>query len=129
MSRYVISLNTGADRNRAMQVLAAAPDGTRVEFKAVKRSHPQNDLMWAMLTDVAMQVPWAGEKRTPDDWKRLFMALWRKETRVVPGLDGGIVDLGYRSSDLSKEEMSELIDCIAAWGTENGITFHDRDAV
>jgi hypothetical protein len=129
MSRYVITLNSGEDRNRAFNVLSQAPDGARVEFKAPKRSVPQNDRMWAMLTDVATQVPWAGKKRTPDEWKLLFLDAWRREVRVAPALDGnGVVNLGRSSSDLSKEEMSELIECIAAWGAENGVTFHDEKA-
>lgn len=46
---------------------------------------------------------------------------------MVPNLDGnGMVSLGRSSSDLSKEEMGELMEVIAAWGAANGVVFHDQ---
>src|SRR6185312_2225970 len=104
-------------------------EGTRVEFKAVKRSLPQNDRMWAMLTDVAQQVPWHGVKLRPDDWKLIFLDALNHEERTVPNLEGsGFVALGRSSSDLSKEEMTNLIDLILAWGTQHGVKFNDAEA-
>jgi hypothetical protein len=50
-----------------------------VEFKAPKRSLPQNDRMWAMLTDVATQLPWHGIKLSPDDWKLIFLDALKRE--------------------------------------------------
>lgn len=126
MSRYLVTLNTKDDRVRAINIIAAAPDGSRVEVKASKRSLPQNDRMWAMLSDVAMQLPWHGQKITPDDWKLIFLDGLKGEVRTVPNIEGnGFVSL-RRSSDLSKDEMSNLIDLIAAFGAEHGVTFHDK---
>jgi len=34
---------------------------------------------------------------------------------------------GRSSSDLSVQEMTELMDWIEAWGAENGIKFHDQE--
>lgn len=39
-----------------------APVNTRVEFKEAKRTTDQNARMWAMLTDVAQQLPWHGQR-------------------------------------------------------------------
>lgn len=126
MSRYLVTLATKDDRVRAINIIAAAPDGARVEVKAAKRSIPQNDRMWAMLSDVAMQLPWHGQKITPDDWKLVFLDALKGEVRTVPNIDGtGFVSL-RRSSDLSKDEMSNLMELIAAFGAEHGVTFHDR---
>lgn len=126
MSRYFVTLNSKDDRVRAVNIIAAAPAGTRVEIKAAKRSLPQNDRMWAMLTDVAIQLPWHGQKITPDDWKLIFLDGLKGEVRTVPNIEGnGFVSL-RRSSDLSKDEMSNLIDLIGAFGAEHGVTFHDR---
>ncbi len=126
MSRYLVTLATKDDRVRAINIIAAAPYGARVEVKAVKRSIPQNDRMWAMLTDVAMQLPWHGTKITPDDWKLVFLDALKGEVRTVPNIEGnGFVSL-RRSSDLSKDEMSNLIDLIGAFGAEHGVTFHDN---
>lgn len=125
MSRALITIRGSADRARAAAWVAKAPFGTRVEFKQTKRSIPQNDRMWAMLTDVARQLPWHGQKLTPDDWKLVFLDALKGEIRSVPNIDGnGFVSL-RRSSDLSKNEMSELIDLIAAFGAEHGVEFGD----
>jgi hypothetical protein len=101
-----------------------APIGSRVEFKSPRRTLPQNDRLWAMLTDVARQVDWYGQKLTPDDWKDVFTASLRR-AHVVPGIDGGFVPLGMRTSDMSKEEMSALIELIYAFGAEQGVIFGD----
>lgn len=129
MTRALVILRTPADRTKAKTWIDAAPVGTRVEFKKARRSIPQNDRMWATLTDVAEQATWHGIKLAPDDWKLLFMAGLDRELRIVPNLDGtGFVNLGRSSSDLSKEEMSGLIDIIHEWGARNGVTFHDKEA-
>ena len=126
MSRALITIRGHTDRARVAAWAAKAPTGTRVEFKASKRTLPQNDRMWAMLTDVARQAKHAGRKFTPDQWKALFMHACGKEVEFFPSLDGQeVISLGYRSSDLSKSEMSDLIEFIFAWGAENGIEFHD----
>lgn len=126
MSRALITLYGAADRSRATNWIAQAKPGTRIEFKETKRTIPQNDRMWAMLTDVARQLPWHGQKLTPDDWKLIFLDGLKGEVRTVPNLEGnGFVSL-RRSSDLSKDEMSQLIELIAAFGVEHGVEFGDQ---
>jgi NinB protein. len=126
MSRYALILHSEADRERALRVVTSAPLGSRVVVKAAKRTLPQNDRFWAMLTDVAQQLPWHGVKLRPDDWKLMFLDALKRERRMVPNLDGnGFVDLGRSSSDLSKEEMSELMELIAAFGAQHGVKFQD----
>jgi hypothetical protein len=125
MSRHLLTLYTEEDRKRARTYINSAPLGTRVEFKALKRSLPQNDLMWAMLTDIAAQKEHFGRKYTPEVWKLLFMDGLGREMKFVPALDGStVVPLGQSSSDLSREEMTALIDFIDAWGAQNGVVFH-----
>ena len=126
MTNYLVTLKSTADKERAAKFLAAAPFGTRVQFKAVKRSIPQNDRMWAMLTDVSRQVKWHGVTLRPDDWKLLFLDALKRELRVVPNIDGtGFVNLGRSSSDLSKSEMGDLMELIAAFGANHGVKFMD----
>lgn len=122
MSRALVVIRTDADRIRIAKWASGVPLGSRVEFKAPRRSLPQNDRLWAMLTDVARQVDWYGQKLTPEDWKDVFTAALRK-ARVVPGIDGGFVPLGMRTSDMSKGEMANLIELIAAFGAERGVKF------
>lgn len=127
MSRYYFILHTKADRIRAVNTIAAAPDGARVEVKAERRSLDQNSKMWASLTDVAMQVPWHGQKLRPDDYKILFLDALKRETQAIPNLDGtGVVAIGRSSSDLSKQEMSDMIELIHEFGARHGVTFGDE---
>lgn len=127
MARAVLVLNNAHQRNRASAWCRNAPSGTRVEFKEAKRTLPQNDRMWAMLTDVSKQVTHAGRRYSPDEWKVLFMHALGQQVEFLPALDGqGFVPYGHHSSDLGKSEMSELIELIAAWGAEHGVQFHDE---
>lgn len=128
MPRAMIIIRGEKDRNRAAKWAAQAPFATRIEFKAAKRSLDQNAKFWAMLTDVATQLPWHGIRLTPDDWKLVFLDSLNREMRVVPNIDGnGFVNLGRSSSDLSKAEMCELIELIHAFGAKHGVVFHDGD--
>jgi hypothetical protein len=128
MSRAIVTINREFDRMRAANWINTAPIGTRVEFKASKRSIPQNDRMWAMLTDVATQLAHHGQRLTANQWKLLFLDALGRESVAVPALDGkGIVSLGMSSSDLSKEEMSDLIEFIAEFGTRHGVKFNDPE--
>ena len=127
MPRALIVVRGAADRDRAAAWSRKAPSGTRIEFKGSKRSLPQNDKMWAMLTDIAQQKEHAGRRYTPDQWKVLFLHACGREVQFIPSLDGAtFIPWGQSSSDLSKEEMSELIEFILKWGTENGVRFHDE---
>lgn len=126
MSRALITINGDVDRKKAANWAWNAPRGCRIEFKAAQRSTDQNSRMWAMLTDVAQQVEHMGRRYTPDQWKVLFMHACGREVQFLPALDGTtFIPWGQSSSDLSKHEMSELIDFIAAWGAEHSIQFHD----
>ncbi len=127
MSRALIVLNSEADRTRACGWAQRLPDGTRVEFKDAKRTLAQNDRMWAMLTDIATQKEHAGRKYTPDQWKILFMHACGREVQFIPSLDNQtFIPWGQSSSDLSKQEMTDLIEFMFSWGAEHGVTFHDQ---
>lgn len=124
----MIILHGQSDRLRAASWIGRLPYGTRIEFKASKRTLPQNDRMWAMLTDVAQQLPWHGVKLRPDDWKLIFLDALKRELRMVPNIDGtGFVNLGRSSSDLSKEEMGNLMELIAAFGAQHGVVFKEPE--
>jgi hypothetical protein len=79
-----------------------------------------------MLTEVATQVKWHGQRLTPDDYKLIFLDALKRELRIVPNLEGnGFVNLGRSSSDLSAAEISDLMELIAAFGAERGVIFND----
>lgn len=126
MSRAWITIRNDADRAKACQWVAKAPVGYHLEFKEPKRSTAQNARMWAMLSEVAAQLPWHGVKLSPDDWKLIFLDGLKRELRIVPNMEGtGFVNLG-RSSDLSVREMTDLIELIAAFGANHGVKFQDE---
>lgn len=127
MSRALVIINGEHDRRKVAGWAMKAPAGTRIEFKEAKRSTEQNARMWAMLTEIASQVPWHGLRLAADDWKLIFLDALEREVRMVPNLDGnGFVNLGRSSSDLSKGEMSDLMELIAAFGANHGVRFHDE---
>ncbi len=129
MSRATVIINGRADREKVQRWASGVPLGTRVEFKEVKRSLPQNDRMWAMLTDVSQQAALGGKKFTPDQWKVIFLHALGQEITLLPSLDGhGFVPWGQSSSDLSKDEMTGLIDLIFKFGAEHGVQFQEDPA-
>lgn len=95
-----------------------------LEIRAEKRTDPQNRRMWAMLHDISKQVDWYGQKLTDEEWKDVFSASLKRQ-KVVPGLDGGFVVCGQRTSQMSKAEMSELQDLMEAFGVQRGVTFRE----
>lgn len=128
MSRATLILANKSIRDRAKHWVDIAEDGTRVDFKKPQRTIPQNSTMWAMLTDIARQVEWSHGKMSPGDWKLVFLDALDRETRVTFSLDGkGLVVLTQSSSDLSKEEMSNMIELMLAFGAEKGVVFGDHE--
>lgn len=128
MTRATLVLVSPAIRQRAIHWVEALPEGTRVDFKAPKRSTEQNSRLWAMLTEVATQKDHAGRRYTPDQWKVLFMHACGREVQFLPSLDNAtFIPWGQSSSDLSKAEMTELIEFIFAWGAEHGVKFHEPE--
>lgn len=129
MSRALLVLDAPDVREKAKRWIDQAPVGTRVEYKAPKRSLEQNAMMWACLTEVADQVTHHGLKLTTDDWKLIFIDALKRENRIAPNLDGtGFVSLGRSTSDLSKDEMTDLIELILAFGAKHGVIFKDHAA-
>ena len=124
MGRAVIILAADRFRQKALAWIAKAPLGTRVTFQGPQRSLPQNDKMWAMLTEVSEQLDWHGQKYQPDDWKDYMMHGLRRG-RWMPDEDGGMVPIGMRTSKLSKSEFAELITFIEAFGARHGVVFSD----
>lgn len=93
-----------------------------LEIRKATRSSEQNARMWAMLTEIARQVDWHGQKLTAEDWKDMATAALKRQ-RVVPGIDGGFVVLGQRTSKMTVGEMAELMDFLEAFGAEHGVRF------
>ena len=109
-------------RRGAAQFVMTAPDGWVVTVSEPTRNLDQNALMWPLLDDLAKQVEWYGNKLTADEWKDVMTAALRKE-KVVPGINGGFVVLGQRTSQMGKREFSELVELIYSFGADKGVRF------
>jgi hypothetical protein len=125
MSRNAITLWSKTDRDKAATWCANAPAGTSVEFRGPRRTCDQNALLWSLLGQVAQQITWYGQKLTAEDYKDICSASLRRYN-VVPGIDAGtFVPLGMRTSQMSKDQMTQLIELIIAFGTERGVKFRE----
>src|SRR5574337_619315 len=111
-------------RHRAIQDVQQADEGWVVTVSPPTRSLEQNAVLWKILSAVSKQVDWYGNKLTPEEWKDVFTAALRKE-KVVPGINGGFVVLGQRTSKMSKKEFSELLELSMAFAVENGVVVHE----
>jgi hypothetical protein len=89
-----------------------------------RRNLEQNARLWAMLADVSKQVNWFNQALSAEDWKHIFSAAVLNQ-RTVPGIDGGIVVLGQSTSSMTKKQFSDLIECIFAFGADNGVRWTD----
>ena len=101
-----------------------------VEVSPPKRTLSQNRKMWPLLHDLSVQVVWYGERYDEDDWKDMITALVAKskkqEQRTAPGIGGGVVMFGQRTSKMRVAEMVEVIEAIYWFGTEQGVKFSEE---
>ena len=114
-------------RRRAVAAVQAAPDGFVVRVSEPTRSLEQNSLLWPLLTELSNQVEWYGQKLSPDEWKDVMTAALKRE-KVVPGINGGFVVLGQRTSQMDKKTFSDLLEVVYAFGAERGVVFEDSGA-
>ena len=127
MTRHVLTLRNEAERFKVIEWLKRATYGHRIEVKEPKRSDLQNDRMWAMLGDIARQGSINGQTFTPELWKCIFMQAIGRETAFLPTLNGdSFFPAGFRSSDLSVREMSDLQEFMEAYAAENEITLREQ---
>ena len=122
---HKVVLHSQRDRDRAKALIDRAPALFVVSVAEQKRTKEQSDKMWAMLTDVSMQKP-LGRRHTPDDWKAIFMNACGWECQFVESLDGRPFPQGFRSSQLTKSQMSKLIEFMLAFGAEHGVRWSDE---
>ena len=117
-------------RSRAMECVAHAPDGYIVTVQEPVRNLEQNALMWVLLQAFADQLEWPingrMQKLAPEDWKDLLTAAFRREMQsVAPGLNGGMVLLGMRTSKFGKREFADFIEFMYATAADRGVVFDE----
>lgn len=123
-------------RDRAIDALieaTAAGQDVMVVISDIVRSLDQNAAMWPALTDICRQVPLVvfrkdGTTRqaTPYDWKDVMTAAFEEETEWTPGLRGGVVMLGARTSKYGKRKMRDFLTFVRAEGNERGVQWSEK---
>lgn len=111
-----------AEAWRHIKAMLMAGHRLTLEVRPEKRSDAQNRRLWAMLRDISEQVNWYGNRLTDEEWKDVFTASLKRQ-KVVPGLDGGFVVCGQRTSKMTKAEMVELQELMEAFGAQQGVRF------
>lgn len=126
MAQTVI-LGSKREREIAKTLIDRAPFNAVLSIREAKRTVEQNDKLWAMLSDISRAKP-DGRMHTPEVWKCLFMHACGHATQFEMGLNGQPFPTGYRSSKLTKNEMSDLIESIYAYGAEKGVVWTEPEA-
>lgn len=102
-----------------------------IEIRPIGKSREQEEKYHAMIGEVAKQAQHLGASWQAEDWKRLLIDKFARETgrthgKVIPNLDKtGVVEVGIQSRKFSTSDGSEFIEWLHAWGAENGITYSD----
>lgn len=120
-------------RRRAMSCVADAPDGYVVTVQEPTRSTDQNAAQWPILEAFAEQLQWpvngAMVKLTAEEFKDVLTAAFQGETvRLAMGLNGGVVMLGLRTSQMGKRRFSEWLDFLNATAALRGVTVYADEA-
>ena len=107
-------------RRVACELVMKSPDGWVVTFNEERRTLEQSSKFYALCTRLAQSdLTWDGERQVKRSWHDLLIHAWMLATdrnpRLLPGLNGGRVSLLMSTRDMTKPEMSELIDFASAW--------------
>jgi hypothetical protein len=100
-----------------------------LEIKDAGKSRDQEKLYHELIGQIAKQAQHMGAKWDAESWKRLLVDSYCREKgmktgAVIPNLSGdGIVQLGQQTRKFTKEQASEFVEWLHAWGAEHGVTF------
>lgn len=127
MKAQTIRLVGQSQRDFAKQQVDAAPAGYVVKIAAETRRDAQNRKLWPMLSDIQRQVPEMAAY-SADDIKLRFLNALGVEMRFLPALEGaGSFPIGMRSSTLTVEQFSGLIELLYAYGAKHGVRWSDPE--
>ncbi len=127
----VYRLYSRQSRQDAKRAIDEAPDGWQAKITLPRRSDDQNAKYHAMIGEIAKQAEHLGAKWEADDWKRLVLDKFARETgrshgKVIPNLDKtGVVEVGIQSRKFNRQDGSDFIEWLHAWGAENGVVFDE----
>jgi NinB protein len=121
MNKQTFIINGSRSRECMLVAASAVPDGYVVTISPPKRSLPQNNRMWAMLTDVRKQVNWHDLVLVEEEWKHIFSASLFGQ-RTVPNLESnGFVVMGKSTKEFTVPVMNDMMELMSAFGSERDI--------
>lgn len=120
-----IILRGQSQRDFAKSLIDRAPVDAVVTIKEATRTLDQNAKLWSMLSDISRAKP-EGRRHTPEVWKSLVMHACGHAVQFEIGLNAQPFPTGFRSSRLTKQQMSELIEWTYAYGAEHGVVWTDE---
>ena len=124
MTQTVI-LRGQQQRDLAKHLIDKAPIDGIVSISAAKRSDDQNAKMWAMLSDISRAYP-EDRRHIPEVWKCIFMAALGYEVMFAIGLNNHPFPVGFKTSKLTKAQMSDLIEFMYAYGSEHNVAWNEN---
>ena len=123
--KRLIRLVGPPQREFAKRHVDDAPDGWIVQIGAPTRTLEQNAKLWPMLEDLRRQLPEMATYST-EDIKFRFLNALGVEMRFLPALEGeGLFPVGLRSSTLTKDQFSGLIELLYAYGAKHGVRWSE----
>ena len=113
------------------KVITALQAGKQLtlEIKQANKSREQEKLYHELIGQIAKQAQHMGSHWDAESWKRLLVDQFCRENdiktgAVIPNLSGdGIVQLGFQTRKFTKEQASEFVEWLHAWGAEHGVTY------
>lgn len=125
MKSQTIRLVGDSQRSHACEMVMLAPAGWVVKIAAETRRDAQNRKLWPMLQDIQRQVE-GFEAFNLDDIKNRFLNALGTEMRFLPELEGqGMFPVGLRSSTLTVEQFSGLVEIIYEFGARHGVKWSE----
>lgn len=107
--------------------LLEAHESICIEVREKHRTLEQNAKLHAMLSDIARQKEFGGQKRTIEQWKMIFISGHKIATggtaEMAVGLEGEVINLRESTAQMGVQRLASLISYIDAWAAENGVVF------
>lgn len=123
--KQIFVLSHQVARQRALQAVVEAPDGFSVKIAPATRSLEASAKFHAICGDLARQLPYAGKRRTLEQWKSLLCSghsvATQENAEIVPGLESEWLNLRESTASMSVARMSSLIEYALAYCAMNGV--------
>jgi hypothetical protein len=119
-----VVLSSDFQKRIAHRLIDVAPHGAILNVRQAGRTGEQNSKLWACISDVSRAKP-EGRTHTAEVWKCLFMQACGHAVQFENGLNGQPFPIGFRSSRLTKSEMSDLIECVVEYGSRHGVEWSE----